>query len=80
MSQALEMIQSLASQRLESAKAKPNLSAKENISNVLDSKIDCAERERVDRPVKLNESLCFPFDLFLGSMKCVFLYKLLLFF
>ncbi|XP_039116385.1 uncharacterized protein LOC120251797 [Dioscorea cayenensis subsp. rotundata] len=61
-SQALEMIQSLASQRLESAKAKPNLSAKENISNVLDSKIDCAERERVDRP-DLELSNDFPFEI-----------------
>ncbi|KAH7689371.1 Mitochondrial glycoprotein [Dioscorea alata] len=49
-SQAEAMQQAGASLRLEYAKAKPELSAKENICNVLDSKIDCAERERVDRP------------------------------
>ncbi|KAH7689373.1 Mitochondrial glycoprotein [Dioscorea alata] len=61
-SQAEAMQQAGASLRLEYAKEKPELSAKENISNVLDSKIDCAERKRVDRP-DLELSNDFPFEI-----------------
>ena len=73
MSKSLERLQFLTSLRFASAKAKPKLSADENISRVLDSEIDCAERECVDRQVKLNEPSFFPFDLFLDSMTWILL-------
>ncbi|KAH7689370.1 Mitochondrial glycoprotein [Dioscorea alata] len=48
-SQVLERPQFLTSLRFASANAKPKLSADDNISKVLYSEIDCAERECVDR-------------------------------
>lgn len=61
MSKSLERLQFLTSLRFASAKAKPKLSADENISRVLDSEIDCAERECVDRQ-DLDLPNDFPFE------------------
>ncbi|XP_039116373.1 uncharacterized protein At2g39795, mitochondrial-like [Dioscorea cayenensis subsp. rotundata] len=61
-SQALEKPQSLTSLRFASANAKPKLSADDNISKVLYSEIDCAERECVDGE-DLDLPKGFPFEI-----------------
>ncbi|KAJ0987127.1 hypothetical protein J5N97_005483 [Dioscorea zingiberensis] len=59
-SQALERPHSLSSLRFASAKAKPKLSAEENLSKVLDSEIDCAQQESVVQQDELPDG--FPFQ------------------